>query len=62
MTNEYDLLFRFMYLKAKSSRGERTKGAKLVVKNYHDLGFQLRYLKKLGKIGKVRIVGLPIKV
>jgi hypothetical protein len=27
----------------------------------YDLGFQLRYLRKLGKIGKVRIVGLPMK-
>lgn len=25
-----------------------------------DLGFQLKYLKKLGKIGKVTIVGLPM--
>lgn len=24
-----------------------------------DLGFQLRYLKKLGKLGKVTIIGLP---
>jgi hypothetical protein len=26
-----------------------------------DLGFQLKYLKKIGKIGKVTIVGLPIE-
>lgn len=26
-----------------------------------DLGFQLRYLRKLGKIGEVRIVGLPVE-
>jgi Ni,Fe-hydrogenase maturation factor len=26
-----------------------------------DLGFQLKYLKKIGKIGKVTIVGLPMK-
>lgn len=24
-----------------------------------DLGFQLRYLKKLGKLGEVKIIGLP---
>jgi len=26
-----------------------------------DLGFQLKYLKKLGKLGKVKIIGLPQK-
>lgn len=26
-----------------------------------DLGFQLKYLKKLGKIGKVMIIGLPME-
>ncbi len=26
-----------------------------------DLSFQLKYLKKLGKIGKVTIIGLPMK-
>lgn len=26
-----------------------------------DLGFQLRYLKKLGKLNKVTIIGLPMK-
>lgn len=26
----------------------------------YDLNFQLKYLKKLGKIGKVRVVGLPM--
>lgn len=26
----------------------------------YDLGFQLKYLKKLGKIGKVTIVGIPM--
>jgi Ni,Fe-hydrogenase maturation factor len=26
-----------------------------------DLGFQLKYLKKLGKLGEVIIIGLPIK-
>lgn len=25
-----------------------------------DLGFQLRYLKKLGKLGKVTLIGLPM--
>ena len=25
-----------------------------------DLGFQLRYLKKLGKLGKITIIGLPM--
>lgn len=25
-----------------------------------DLGFQLKYLKKLGKLGKVKIIGLPM--
>ncbi len=25
-----------------------------------DLGFQLKYLKKLGKLGKITIVGLPM--
>jgi len=25
-----------------------------------DLGFQLKYLKKLGKIGKVEIIGIPL--
>ena len=25
----------------------------------YDLGFQLKYLKKLGKLGKVTIIGLP---
>lgn len=25
-----------------------------------DLGFQLKYLKKLGKLGKVTIIGLPM--
>ena len=25
----------------------------------YDLGFQLKYLKKLGKLKKVRIIGLP---
>ena len=25
-----------------------------------DLGFQLRYLKKLGKLGKVKIIGIPM--
>ncbi len=25
-----------------------------------DLGFQLRYLKKLGRLGKVTIIGLPM--
>ena len=24
-----------------------------------DLGFQLKYLRKLGKLGEVRIIGLP---
>lgn len=28
----------------------------------YDLGFQLKYLRKLEKIGKVRIVGLPREV
>ena len=27
-----------------------------------DLGFQLKYLKKLGKLGNVSIIGLPAKV
>lgn len=27
----------------------------------YDLGFQLRYLKKLGKIHRVKIIGLPVK-
>lgn len=27
-----------------------------------DLGFQLRYLKKIGKIGEVTIIGLPMGV
>ena len=26
-----------------------------------DLGFQLKYLKKIGKIGKVTIIGLPMQ-
>ena len=26
-----------------------------------DLGFQLRYLKKIGKLGKVTIIGLPME-
>jgi Ni,Fe-hydrogenase maturation factor len=26
-----------------------------------DLGFQLRYLKKIGKLGKVTIIGLPMQ-
>ena len=26
----------------------------------YDLGFQLKYLKKIGKIGKVTIIGLPM--
>jgi len=26
-----------------------------------DLGFQLKYLKKLGRIGKVKLIGLPMK-
>lgn len=26
-----------------------------------DLGFQIKYLKKLGKLGKVTIIGLPIE-
>ncbi len=26
-----------------------------------DLGFQLKYLKKLGKLGDVRIIGIPMK-
>ena len=26
-----------------------------------DLGFQLRYLKKLGKLGDVRIIGIPME-
>ena len=26
-----------------------------------DLAFQLKYLKKIGKIGKVKIIGLPIE-
>jgi Ni,Fe-hydrogenase maturation factor len=26
-----------------------------------DLGFQLKYLKKIGKIGKVTIIGLPME-
>jgi Ni,Fe-hydrogenase maturation factor len=26
-----------------------------------DLGFQLKYLKKIGKIGKVTIIGLPMR-
>lgn len=26
-----------------------------------DLGFQLKYLKKLGKIGEVKIIGLPME-
>lgn len=26
-----------------------------------DLGFQLKYLKKLGKLGKVSLIGLPMK-
>ena len=26
-----------------------------------DLGFQLRYLKKLGKLGKINIIGIPLK-
>jgi Ni,Fe-hydrogenase maturation factor len=26
----------------------------------YDLGFQIKYLKKLGKLGKVTIVGLPM--
>ena len=27
-----------------------------------DLGFQIKYLKKLGKLGEVRIIGLPMEV
>lgn len=26
----------------------------------YDLGFQLKYLKKLGKIGEVKIIGIPM--
>jgi len=26
-----------------------------------DLGFQLKYLKKIGKLGKIRIIGIPQK-
>ena len=26
-----------------------------------DLGFQIKYLKKLGKLGEVRIIGLPME-
>lgn len=26
-----------------------------------DLGFQLRYLKKLGKLGKITVLGLPLE-
>ncbi len=26
----------------------------------YDLGFQIRYLRKLGKLGKVKIVGIPM--
>lgn len=26
-----------------------------------DLGFQLKYLKKIGKLGKVTIIGLPVE-
>ncbi len=26
-----------------------------------DLGFQIKYLKKLGKLGKVTVIGLPMK-
>lgn len=26
-----------------------------------DLGFQLKYLKKLGKLGNIKIIGLPMK-
>ncbi|NMB69736.1 hypothetical protein GYA27_00840 [candidate division WWE3 bacterium] len=28
----------------------------------YDLGFQLRYLKKLGKINKIKILGIPMNV
>jgi len=39
---------------------------KLITKNStsvhdFDLGFQLQYLKKLGKLGKVSIIGIPMK-
>lgn len=27
----------------------------------YDLGFQIKYLKKLGKLGKVTVVGLPLE-
>lgn len=27
----------------------------------YDLGFQLKYLKKLGKLGRVTIIGLPMR-
>lgn len=27
----------------------------------YDLGFQIKYLKKLGKIGKVTLIGLPMR-
>lgn len=37
------------------SQGKRTTA------HDFDLGFQLKYLKKIGKLGKVTIVGLPME-
>jgi Ni,Fe-hydrogenase maturation factor len=36
--------------------------AKSLTVHDFDLGFQLRYLKKIGKLGKVMIIGIPKKV
>jgi Ni,Fe-hydrogenase maturation factor len=35
--------------------------SKSVSAHDYDLGFQLKYLKKLGKIGKVTIIGIPMQ-
>lgn len=39
---------------------DKLKFARSTTAHDYDLGFQLKYLKKLGKIKKVFIIGLPI--
>lgn len=39
--------------------GHIKKGKRITAHDF-DLGFQLKYLKKLGKINKVNIIGIPL--
>ena len=39
----------------------RLRSRKITSLHDFDLGFQLKYLKKLGKLGNVTIIGLPME-